>query len=157
MNSLLLNPDTVEQGDDLLLIVVGASLRSELCDRPLAYGLREAIVKRQDEQDSDGPLPVLCTDVWHLNSDQLAGRPVLALGDPQLNATTAFLASRLPTAMVVDQALRIHFDPGGDEPRACLWGANHRAMSQAITLFAHKYLDDFLVMASGNEPPVSED
>ena len=150
MNTLLLNPDSVEQGDDLLLIVVGASLRAELCDRPLAYSLREAIVKRQDECDADGPLPVLCTDVWHLNSEALAGRPVLALGDPQLNATTAHLASRLPTAMVVEQSLRIHFDPAGAEPRACLWGANHRATSQAITLFAHRYLDSFLALAGGN-------
>src|SRR5688572_24511798 len=89
--------------DQLLLIVVGAHLRAELHDRPLTDRLLQAIRAR-------GPArlrPVVCTDVWYLNAPELHARPVIAVGDPSVNAATAYLSNRLPTALLIEDSLRI--------------------------------------------------
>src|SRR5262245_43553297 len=104
-------PQTAPAGADidpagLLLIVVGAHLRAEFTDRPLAYRLREAVLRWQDQslgEDDAPPLrPVVCSDVWYLNAAELAARPVISIGDPQVNAASAMLATRMPTAFVIE-------------------------------------------------------
>src|SRR5262245_25499431 len=78
-----------DEGDPLILIVVGAHLRAEVGDRPLAYRMRERVVawlrehfrvERADADDRGGGgggddadageegLPcgvVVCSDVWY--------------------------------------------------------------------------------------------
>ncbi len=103
-----LDPDP----DTVLLIVVGSCLRAELSDRMLCYWLRERILSWQDEMTCDPPLlPVVCTDLWYLNADELRDRPVLTIGDPETNAATAYLAGKLPTAFIIDETLRVQLDP----------------------------------------------
>ncbi len=137
-------PDPLDV-DWLLLLVVGAGLRAEHHDRPLAYRLRERILAWQDEFLDTRPLvPLLCTDVWYLNDETLRRRPVICLGDPESNAATAFHARRLPTAFVIDETLRVQLDPEYIEQAACLWGVNPSATVAAVDLFAERYLDGYL-------------
>ena len=131
----------------MIMVVVGAHLRAEVDDRPLAYRLCETMQRRIQlaAPDNNGSQikTVVCTDVWYLNNEELHERPVIALGEPGVNAATAYFCNRLPTALVIDNTLRIHFDPESDA-QACLWGANPSATSHAIEVFAERYLDGFL-------------
>ena len=135
------------EDDQLLLIVVGADLRAELSDRPVAYRLREQILRWYDEHgdEVDAPLePTLCTDLWYLNDRSLTDRPVVAVGDPEINAASAYLANYLPTAFVVEQTLRVHLDPEFVQRSACLWGVNTSATVSAVDAFVERYLDTYL-------------
>lgn len=131
----------------LLPIVVGARLEAELIDRPLAYRLAQAMRLRQQDDDGQGLSPVVCTDLWYLNDNDLQARPAVTIGEPDVNAATACLARRLPTAFVIEGSLRIQLDLELLDLRACLWGADASAMATCLDLFVDRYLDDFLQAA----------
>lgn len=135
-----INPET------LILIVVGAHLNAEVIDRPLAYRLRDLIDEWRHAHDVlDEPLhPMVCTDLWYLNHTDLLVQPSIAIGDPEFNATTAFLANRIPTALVIEQAIRIHLDPELIELRACAWGVDPSQTTAAVDTLCERYLDGFL-------------
>ena len=132
----------------MLLVVVGSHLKAEINDRPLAYRLREAILRWQDQHHDadDGPplRPVVCSDVWYLNTPDLQDRPTVSIGDPQVNAASAMLSTHVPTAFVIENTLRVHVDQEFLDLRTCMWGANHSATASAIDLFVERYLNDFL-------------
>lgn len=140
--------------DRLLLIVVGAHLKAEITHRPLAYRMREHILKwieRAIVGTGNHPSPpvepldpVVCSDVWYLNNPDLLERPAIAIGAPGLNAATAYLATRLPVALVMDDALQIQMDVELATLQVCLWGVDQRSTQSAIDLFAERYLDAFL-------------
>jgi len=146
--------DESEVGADQVLIVVGADLRAEIADRPLAYHLRELIHQWQGQlavEQAGEPVTavelastVVCTDMCYLNSPQLLASPAISIGDPGLNAASAYLANRLPTAMVLDGRFRVHLDPEFVDAQACIWGVNPRATADALDVFAERYLTDFL-------------
>lgn len=142
-------PDDAPNQQEMLLIVVGAHLEAERRDRPLAYRLREHVLRWNDKQIADDcidqPLsPLVLTDVWYLNNEPLLSRPTIAVGDPEHNAATAFLASRLPVGFVIDNALQVHIDQEYVDLRACLWGVSTGAIASAVDLFIERYLDSFL-------------
>lgn len=131
--------------DRLLLIVVGTSLDAERHDRPLAGSLAEAAETAQQSLDVATACEiVICSDVWLLNDASLLSSPVIALGRPEVNAATAFLARRVPTALVIDHAYRIHIDPTGIERHACIWGTNPQTTSASVEAFRQRYLTQFL-------------
>ncbi|MDZ4829805.1 MAG: hypothetical protein SGJ09_06355 [Phycisphaerae bacterium] len=133
--------------DDLLLVVVGAHLRSEIADRPLADRLVRLIRDWQrvtlDEEDP-AMLPLVCTDLWFLNDRDLMRQPCIAIGEPGLNAATAYYASRLPRSYVVEDVCAVQFDPQFLESSVCLWGVDARATEAAFDAFVTRYLDEYL-------------
>ena len=141
----------------LLLIVVGASIEAEVTDRPLAYRLQGEIAAAPvgdgavgGEMNDRGRLtPVVCTDLWYLNTQPLRLRPTIAIGSPESNAATAFLATRMPTALVVEERYRIQLDPEYMEMKACLWGTSDRDTAAAVDVFVDRYLAEFLRNARG--------
>jgi hypothetical protein len=140
--------------NSLLLIVVGSHLHAELHDRPMAYRLREGILRVQDRCEAAGELdvrlvPLVCTDVWYLNSADLQARPAIAIGDPGVNAASAYLSTRLPTAFVIEKTLRVHADTETIDLRACLWGVTPAATASAVDLFVERYLNEFIRAAQG--------
>jgi hypothetical protein len=131
--------------EDLLLIVVGAGIRAELTHRMLGYRLREQILRWQDERPGqDALLPIVCTDLWYLNEPGALARPAVAIGDPETNAATAYLANRLPTAFVIDATLRIQLDLEFIDLHGCLWGVSHAASASAVDVFIERHLGRFL-------------
>lgn len=151
----------------LLLIVTGSTIAAEMRDRPLAYRLRERVLARVDAMRQADPdrnaavagagngdggggggstdvQPVVCSDLWFLNAKDLADRPMIAVGEPNSNAATALVSSRLPTAFIIEGSLRVHLDPEFIDLRAAIWGVSAAATAAAIDLFAERYLDEFL-------------
>lgn len=141
--------------ESLLLIVVGANLRAEIADRPLGYRLCERIDAWQNEVCAREELarlrPVVCTDVWYLNNNELMERPTIAIGDPAVNAACAYLSTRLPTAFVIEETLRVHLDPDFIDMQVCMWGASDEATASAVDLFVNRHMDAFLREAAGSK------
>jgi len=147
--------------DRLVLVVVGAHLRAELGDRPLAYRLADrlsnALAEHNgqaappdpgDDSDADespaGLIALPCTDIWYLNNEPLQRRPAVSIGGPGVNALSAYLYERLPTALSIDDELVIQLDPAFDQTRAALWGIDSERTSAAVARFEERYLEDFV-------------
>lgn len=138
--------------DKLILIVVGAHLKAEAGDRPLAYRLLESIQERlhQLTGSTDWPVtPLVCTDVWYLNNEDLHKRPLISIGGPGVNAVSGYLYQRLPTALAVEDQLVIQLDVELHDLRCAVWGMDHRHTAAAIELLEKKYLLDFVKAAMG--------
>lgn len=143
----------------VLPIVVGAHLRAEVADRPLAYRLRDAIERWVSERASRlsvRPVPVVCSDVWYVNQQALHRRPTISLGGPGVNALSAYFANRLAAALVQDHKIVIQLDPELVDLRACVWGMNHELTVEALRLFMDRYLDGFLRAAVTQVEPREE-
>ena len=143
--------------DDKVFIVVGVHLRAEEGDRPLAYELRDRIEQWKSEhvESLTDPLdPVVLTDVWYLNQEDLQRRPTISIGGPGVNALSAFFAQQLPEESEVDeQQVVIQIDPDFTDLRVCIWGTNHELTRQGVDLFAQQYLEGFLRAAATQVEP----
>jgi len=139
--------------DTSLLIVVGAHLRAEVADRPLGERLRQRILDWQSETGCDAPLvPIICTDLWWLNDRDLQAQPTIAIGNPSVNAASAYFANRLPSALVVENSFEVQVDPELVCLQACLWGVDASATASAVEAFIERYLDPLLRAAHGWAP-----
>lgn len=147
-NARLETPPEVELADSMLLpIVVGAHLRAEFADRPLADRLARrirAIRRRDDLSREEGLLPVVVTDIWYLNTPELMLQPAVVIGEPALNAATAHWANRLPKAFVVDGSHQVLLDLEGPDRVACMWGLGPSGTEAAADRFEARYLEPWL-------------
>lgn len=96
-------PDDIQQ----VLIVVGAHLRAEIADRPLAYQLADAI--RLWRSDHAAWLninlePVVLTDLWYLNNEELQAKPTISLGGPGVNALSNAFSKTMGTTAQEDDS-----------------------------------------------------
>jgi hypothetical protein len=129
----------------LLPVVVGAHLEAERYDRQLAYSLCNEIVARQGLLEDRATLePLVCCDLWYLNDQGLRLQPTLTIGRPEVNAATAYLASRVPTMLVREELYRIQLDPEYVERRGCIWGTDPETTAEAVNVFAERYLSEYL-------------
>lgn len=132
----------------VLLVVVGAHLRAEVADRPIAYRLLARIESWLKENGESGGLtPIVCTDLWHLNHAELRGRPTISIGGPAVNALTAYLADKLASVLAIEKRLIVQMDPELIDVVACCWGAEAGSTLAAVDAFADRYLDDFMKAA----------
>jgi hypothetical protein len=133
-------------------IVVGAHIEAELNDRVIANRLRDRMVKviaACADTDCGRLRPVVMTDLWYLNNQPLRLRPTIAIGRPEVNAATAYLARKVPTALVVEDAYRIQVDPEFIDVHACLWGTSPAATATAAEVFEKRHLARWLATAAG--------
>jgi hypothetical protein len=137
--------------DRLVCIVVGVQLRAELGDRPLAYRVEqelrtklEAALGKPPEGEPPRLSPVVVSDVLYLNNDELQTRPAISVGGPAMNAVSAMLVDKLPTAVAVEDTLVVQMDLDMEDQRCAVWGMNHLDTVRAVELFVSKYLDAFV-------------
>ncbi len=139
--------------DTLVLIVVGAHPRAELHDRSAAYRLRQRAadwLANRPIEKGHHPLdlqPLVVTDVWYLNDPSLRSCPTISVGGPGVNALSAFLGDKLPSAFVVDDVLMVQLDVGLEELTACCWGVDPDATRAAVDAFSERYLESFMEAA----------
>jgi hypothetical protein len=148
----------IEQGH-VILIVVGACLRAEIADRPLAYRLQRRVRRwlRRHDQALNVPIePVVCTEVWYLNSEELQQQPTVSIGGPGVNALSAFFADQLEEEPDQEQAI-IQIDPEFTDLRVCIWGVDHEMTTNGLDVFLEQYLDRYLrAVATQVEPEEGE-
>lgn len=142
-------PDSVPE--KLVLIVVGAHIRAELHDRAAAALLCDALGSAIRDRwpappgaaESPAPRATVLTDLWRLNDPLLAPLPQVAVGHPEVNALSAFLADKVPPAFVIDGELAVQFDAAAPEAVALCWGTSHKSTARAVDEFLNRYLDSF--------------
>ncbi len=123
-------------------VVVGAHIRAEISDRPTANWLADQL---DDELEQSCPelSAIVCTDLWYLNDERLRTRPTISVGEPELNALSAFLADKLPDVYSVKDVLIVQMDIRADDTLACCWGRDAESTSQAARAFVERYLSGF--------------
>jgi hypothetical protein len=158
MPSQPIQPDA-EPGLDpayLVLIVVGAHLRAEVADRPLAYRLRdqvEAWVAQQRDSLATPIRPVVCSDIWYLNHSVLHSRPTVSIGGPGVNALSSHFARSIAGRDDNDQQVILQIDPEFTDLRVSIWGTDHELTAKGVDLFVKDYLEGFLkAVATQVEP-----
>lgn len=145
--------------DSLLLIVVGTHLRAEEADRPLAYRLLRRIERWLDRHADvlEGTIqPIVCSDVWYLNNEDLQQRPTISIGGPGVNALSAFFAQHLPEDADSERQVLIQIDPDFTDLRVCIWGTDHRLTVKGMELFFRQYLDNYLRAVATQVEPKEE-
>jgi len=149
-------PEHQDESPNLMLIVVGSGLRAETADRPLAYRLRERIhawLERFGASLNIPLVPVVCSDLWYLQQENLSGRPTISLGGPGVNALSHEFFEKLNPAVVRNDEILIQLDPEFIDLRVCIWGRNHAMTVDALEMFVRKYLDGYLrAVATQVEP-----
>lgn len=125
-----------------ILVVTGAHLQAETQDRPWAYWLRERIL--EELGDATPESVVVCSDLWVLNQPPLRSRPTIAVGAPEFNALSAYLAPRLPSVLAVDGRFVVLMHEGPGAPNVCCWGKDADATGAAVEGFAQRHLEEFL-------------
>lgn len=127
------------------MVVVGAHLLAEEFDRPIAYALADRIRTAARACLPPGTLrPLVCTDLWWLNDAALRERPTISIGSPDVNALSAYLADKLPSAYAIDDSLMVQLDVEFTDPLAVCWGIDPVKTATAVELFCEKYLESFL-------------
>lgn len=146
----------------LILIVCGSTLGAEWLDRPVAYALRDRFRAWLGAQgagrgvaDPTGRAPrvLVCSDIWYLNQDELRACPTLSVGGPAVNALTAYLGDKLPSAYVVEGVQMVQLDLEGgsaafETVAAACWGRDAHGTAAAADAFADRYLDLFMERAT---------
>ncbi|MGH7213532.1 MAG: hypothetical protein ACREIT_02030 [Tepidisphaeraceae bacterium] len=136
----------------LIWVVTGIQLNAELGDRPLAYRieqeLRTRLAARLGPTPAGGlPLlaPAVISDVFYLNHDEASKRPLISIGGPGVNAVSAMLVDKLPTAVAIEETLVVQMDVEMNDRRCAVWGMNHLDTVRAVELFISRgYLDTFV-------------
>jgi hypothetical protein len=146
----------------LIAIVTGIQLKAELGDRPLAYRIEQqvrehltAVLPKQPAGEPPLLAPAVISDVYYLNHEAMQERPTISVGGPGVNAVSAMLAERLPTALTIDNTLVVQMDVEMSDLRCAVWGMNHLDTVRAVETFLAKgYLDTFLkgVISQLKEP-----
>lgn len=131
----------------LILIVTGSHLKAEIADRPIAYRLCERMSRwlgERFEPSEARPSVVVCGDLWYLNQSELRRRPTVSVGGPSVNALSAYLGARLPSALAVEGVMMVQADLEFVDVVACCWGVDASATLLAVDAFCDKYLEQFM-------------
>lgn len=140
----------------LLLIVVGAHLRAEQADRPLAYRLRDAVdswVAKHERLLTTPIRPLVCSDIWYLNHNVLHARPTISIGGPGVNALSSHFARSIENKVSDDPQVVLQIDPEFTDLRISIWGTDHDLTGKGVSVFISEYLDAFLrAVATQVEP-----
>ena len=141
---------SLDLDDPSIVIVVGADLRAEAMDRPIAAallrGVNTLLAKEAASLGAGKTLPaaVVCTDVWYLNSNLLRLCPTISVGGPEINALSAYLIGRVPPVFAIEGRYAIHADPRREQLAACLWGVDATNTAHAMDAFCSKHLPAFV-------------
>jgi hypothetical protein len=130
-----------------ILIVVGAHLQAEIADRPIAYNLRDRMIAAMTASRAGQPQAdavIVCTDVWYLNTDDLRLLPTVSIGGPAVNALTAYLGDKIPSALAIEGEFVVQYDVETNEPSAACWGVDRHGTQTAVDAFASRFLTAFI-------------
>lgn len=141
----------------LILIVVGTELRAEEADRPLAYYLRQQVLKVLADRGEAAETAVLVVaDLRWLGDSGFQACPTISVGGPGVN----LLARRwvddppIPISLAVEDEFYVQMDPELDDLYVSLWGMDNASTQIAVSAFLQRFLPVFLdgCQKAGIEP-----
>lgn len=128
-----------------ILIVVGADLKPEEVDRPMAYKLKSAF----ESSPLFGKHPfrkcLVISDALYRHDKIIKVCPTVAVGGPGVNLVAAEFVEKLPVYIARENRYYIQSDKDFSERKISIWGMDREATEEAIDTFIEKgILDDFL-------------
>lgn len=144
-------PDTHNEAPRLA-IVVGAHPAAEISDRPIAAALASALTSEWLKATGASPSPgqiLTVSDLWYVNDGMLRALPTIAVGPPEHNAFTAYLADKIPSVHVVDGVLIVQAELSFASPLAACWGVNPASTRRAAEVLITKLGETFVAHAAG--------
>lgn len=135
----------VDADEPSALVVVGADLRAEAFDRPIAWVLCGKLnAKLAAAMPGGCAAAMVCTDVWYLNNNHLRLLPTISVGGPEVNALSAFLIGRVPMVFAAEDRFVVHADVGMEQLLACVWGVDPEQTAAGTSVFEERYLASFV-------------
>ncbi len=135
-----------------LAIVVGAHPAAEISDRPIAAALAAALTTTWQNTTgasaAPGQILTVC-DLWYVNDAMLRALPTIAIGPPEHNAFTAYLADKIPSVHAVDGVLVVQAELSFASPLAACWGVDPASTRRAAEVFLTKLGETFVAHAAG--------
>lgn len=135
-----------------LAIVVGAHPAAEISDRPIAAALASALASEWLKAAGASPAPgqiLTVSDLWYVNDGMLRALPTIAVGPPEHNAFTAYLADKIPSVHMVDGVLIVQAELSFASPLAACWGVDPASTRRAAEVFITKLGETFVAHAAG--------
>ncbi len=128
-----------------ILIVVGAEIKPEEKDRPLAYKLQQYIEK----SPKYGKIPfrkcIVISDILFENDKIIQVCPTIAIGGPGVNMVSAKFADKLPICLNKDNRCFVQYDKNSENNKASIWGIDQATTNEALDEFIKNgLLDEFL-------------
>lgn len=123
-------------------VVIGTTPTAQRDDIAAAQRVAAALDRALAARGSAGRARVL-GDAQRMRDQELAHRPCVCIGHPEVNALAAFLVDRVPPAMVIDGELAVQFDAEAPDAVAVCWGVDHGATARAAGLFIDRFLELF--------------
>lgn len=128
-----------------ILIVVGADLKPEEVDRPLAYKLKAAFESSKFYGDHPFRKCLVISDSLYQSDKIIRVCPTVAVGGPGVNSVAAEFVEKLPVYLSRDNRYFIQLDKEFSELKVSIWGMDRKSTEEAIDMFvANGILDDFL-------------
>jgi len=131
--------------NETILIVVGADIKPEQKDRPLAYWLQKQIDKAGGFERTPFSKCIVITDALFNNDKIIQACPTISIGGPGVNRVTAELINKLPVYISEDYRYYIQCDDKPGKNRVLIWGMDQETSSGALNVFVESgLLYDFL-------------
>lgn len=128
-----------------ILIVVGADLKPEEVDRPLAYKLKNAFESSSLFGEHPFRKCLVISDALYRHDNIIKVCPTVTVGGPGVNLVAAEFAEKLPVYIARENRYYIQSDKDFSERKISIWGMDREATEEAIDIFIEKgILDSFL-------------
>jgi hypothetical protein len=128
-----------------ILIVVGADLKPEEIDRPMAYKLKSAFESSPLFEEHPFRKCLVISDALYKHDKIIKVCPTVAVGGPGVNLVAAELVERLPVYLARENRYYIQSDRDFSERKISIWGMDREATEEAIDIFIENgILDNFL-------------
>jgi len=128
-----------------ILIVVGADLKPEEVDRPLAYKLKQALEASPHFGDHPFRKCLVISDALYRHDKIIGVCPTVAIGGPGVNTVAAEFIEQLPVYLSQENRYFIQLDKSFKDPKISIWGMDRNSTEEALDMFiANGILDDFL-------------
>jgi len=131
--------------NETILIVVGADIKPEQKDRPLAYWLQKQIDKATGFEKTPFSKSIVISDALFSGDKIIQACPTISIGGPGVNLVTAELVNELPIYISEDYRYYIQCDDKPGKNRVLIWGMDQETSSGALNIFVESGLMyDFL-------------
>jgi hypothetical protein len=131
--------------NETILIVVGADIKPEEKDRPLAYWLQKKIRESNGYGKTPFRKAIVITDALYHSDRIIQACPTICIGGPGVNSIAGDWVKKLPIYISEDNKYFIQYDAASSNKRVSIWGMDQETTSGALNVFVESgLLNDYL-------------
>jgi hypothetical protein len=126
--------------NETILIVVGADIKPEEKDRPLAYWLQRKIQEAAGYGKTPFRKSVVISDALYKSDKIIQACPTICIGGPGVNSLANEWVKSLPVYISEDDRYFIQYDLDSAKKRISIWGMDQETTSGALNVFVESGL-----------------